>query len=108
MWTTCSSYRRSGATPVELRFEPEQADAPEDVTAEAASWLEPMKELAARLGWSLTGAKSRVQRARRKLKDALTDCCDVEMDRRGHAIGCCGSPGVSAFVRATKPYFPMQ
>jgi RNA polymerase sigma-70 factor (ECF subfamily) len=45
------------------------------------------KELAARLGLSITGAKSRVQRARRRLKEVLTDCCEIEMDRRGNAIG---------------------
>jgi RNA polymerase sigma-70 factor (ECF subfamily) len=103
-------YRRSasGASPVELRFEPAEAPTPPDVAAEVASWLAPMAELleetdrealrltdleglsqkvlAARLGLSLTAAKSRVQRARRRLKDLLTECCDVEMDRRGNAI----------------------
>ena len=44
------------------------------------------KELAERLGLSLSGAKSRVQRARAKLKQQLLDCCHFEMDRRGHVI----------------------
>jgi RNA polymerase sigma-70 factor, ECF subfamily len=44
------------------------------------------KELAARLGLSVTGAKSRVQRARVRLKEAILDCCHVEMDRRGTPI----------------------
>jgi RNA polymerase sigma-70 factor (ECF subfamily) len=44
------------------------------------------KDLAARLGLSVTGAKSRVQRARKRLKEAVLDCCHVEMDRRGNAI----------------------
>lgn len=78
------------------------------VSAEVASWLDPMmslipeqdrevlrqadlegmsqKELAQRLGLSLTAAKSRVQRARKRLKDAVLDCCHIEMDRRGNAI----------------------
>jgi RNA polymerase sigma-70 factor, ECF subfamily len=41
------------------------------------------QELADRLGLSLSGAKSRVQRARKKLKLAYVDCCQVEFDRRG-------------------------
>ena len=28
--------------------------------------------------------KSRVQRARVELRELLTDCCEVELDRRGH------------------------
>ena len=41
------------------------------------------KELAERLGISLSGAKSRVQRARQMLKQMLLDCCHFEFDRRG-------------------------
>jgi RNA polymerase sigma-70 factor, ECF subfamily len=44
------------------------------------------KELAERLGLSLSGAKSRVQRARAKLKQQLLACCRFELDRRGHVI----------------------
>jgi RNA polymerase sigma-70 factor, ECF subfamily len=44
------------------------------------------KELAERLGLSFSGAKSRVQRARAKLKQQLLDCCHFELDRRGHVI----------------------
>jgi RNA polymerase sigma-70 factor (ECF subfamily) len=44
------------------------------------------KELAERLGISLSGAKSRVQRARAKLKQQLLACCHFELDRRGHII----------------------
>ncbi len=43
-------------------------------------------ELAARLGLSLSGAKSRVQRARQKLKEAFLDCCHFEYDRYGRVI----------------------
>ncbi len=43
-------------------------------------------QLAARLGISLSGAKSRVQRARRKLKEAFLDCCHFEFDRYGRVI----------------------
>jgi RNA polymerase sigma-70 factor, ECF subfamily len=41
-------------------------------------------EVADRLGISLSGAKSRVQRGREKLRQALLDCCHFEFDRRGH------------------------
>jgi RNA polymerase sigma-70 factor (ECF subfamily) len=42
--------------------------------------------LAGRLGLSLSGAKSRVQRAREKLREALLDCCHVELDRLGQVL----------------------
>ncbi len=44
------------------------------------------KEVAERLGLSLSGAKSRVQRARERLRDMLLDCCHFEFDRRGRVI----------------------
>lgn len=43
-------------------------------------------EAARRLGLSASGMKSRVQRARAKLKDALLRCCTFELDRRGSII----------------------
>jgi RNA polymerase sigma-70 factor (ECF subfamily) len=47
--------------------------------------IENMKQsdLADRLGISLPGAKSRVQRARKMLKDLLLACCHFEFDRYG-------------------------
>jgi len=52
--------------------------------------LEGLKqqELADRLGISLSGAKSRVQRGRAHLKQMLDDCCAFEFDRRGKVIDC--------------------
>lgn len=51
------------------------------------------RELADRLGISLSGAKSRVQRARQKIKDELLTCCHFEFDRYGRVIDywqhCC-------------------
>ncbi len=44
------------------------------------------KELSARLGISFSGAKSRVQRARAKLKDQLLDCCHFQFDHAGRII----------------------
>ncbi len=51
--------------------------------------LEGMTQAAAaeRLGLSLPGAKSRVQRGRARLKDMLLRCCEIETDRRGRVIG---------------------
>lgn len=43
----------------------------------------PQKEVANRLGLSLSGAKSRVQRGRKMLRRRLLDCCDVETGRGG-------------------------
>jgi len=43
-------------------------------------------EMGKRLGLSSSGAKSRVQRARRQLKKLLLDCCRFELDRRGNVL----------------------
>jgi RNA polymerase sigma-70 factor, ECF subfamily len=40
-------------------------------------------EAAQRSGLTFSGMKSRVQRARRQLKDMLLDCCRIELDSRG-------------------------
>jgi RNA polymerase sigma-70 factor (ECF subfamily) len=44
------------------------------------------KELSQRLGLSFSGAKSRVQRARARLKQLLLACCHFELDRRNHIL----------------------
>lgn len=44
------------------------------------------RELASRLGLSLSGAKSRVQRARVMLREVLLKCCRVELDRLGGVV----------------------
>jgi RNA polymerase sigma-70 factor (ECF subfamily) len=48
------------------------------------------KEYAEKLGISFSGAKSRVQRAREKLKDIVKQCCDYQFDRYGNVVKCCG------------------
>ncbi len=104
-------YRSNGAdfTPVEedaeaFAFEPEDSILEEEVL----NCLEPMiselpakyreavmladikgltqKELSERLDISLSGAKSRVQRGREKLRDVLLDCCLVEFGRSGKVV----------------------
>lgn len=52
-------------------------------------------EIADRLGLSVSGAKSRVQRGRRLVRDSLVQCCHFHMDRLGRVFdavprrGCC-------------------
>jgi len=46
------------------------------------------KELAERLGISYSGAKSRVQRARKKLKEQFEVCCKIVADRYGNVQDC--------------------
>lgn len=49
------------------------------------------KELAAELGISYSGAKSRVQRAKEMLRQSILGCCGYQFDRYGNVISCCGS-----------------
>jgi RNA polymerase sigma-70 factor, ECF subfamily len=61
------------------------------------------KEFGKRLGLSFSGVKSRVQRAREKLKQELLACCHFEQDRRGHILDyyprsdCCRQQRVLMF-----------
>jgi len=101
--------RRSGAHPTEEAAEPQAEGQPDEVEAAVAGWLrgfvaalpEPYREavelseleglsqaeVAERQGLSLSGAKSRVQRGRAKLREALLACCAFEFDRRGGLVG---------------------
>jgi RNA polymerase sigma-70 factor (ECF subfamily) len=102
-------FRRQARRGSELPAELSGPQSPDGTDAEVASWLEPMMtllaaedrealklteregltqgQLARRLGLSLSGAKSRVQRARQRLKGVLLECCHIEWDRRGNAVG---------------------
>lgn len=104
-------YRDQGmaASPIDdtmgiAASEPEHTAAEEEVL----SWLEPMagelpekyrdaliladiegltqQEVSKRLNISLSGAKSRVQRARAQLKEILVTCCRIEFDRAGTIV----------------------
>jgi len=46
----------------------------------------PQKEIAEKQRISLSGAKSRVQRGREKLKELMLECCHIEFDRRGGVV----------------------
>lgn len=115
--------RRRPTAPLDDAAEPVAAeDEGGNINEEVAGWLRPMigvmppeyaealvltelegltqRELAERLGLSLSGAKSRVQRGRRMLEDLLRACCTFEVDARGNvldarrrrdACGCAGS-----------------
>jgi RNA polymerase sigma-70 factor, ECF subfamily len=67
------------------------------------------RELATRLGLSFSGAKSRVQRAREKLKQLLLECCHFEFDRLGRVIdyqsrcACCTSESCGSAERTDAP-----
>ncbi|MGE3165465.1 MAG: sigma factor-like helix-turn-helix DNA-binding protein [Planctomycetota bacterium] len=47
---------------------------------------ESQAEIARELGMSMSGLKSRVQRARQRLRAQLEDCCAVERDRSGRPV----------------------
>jgi len=46
------------------------------------------QDVADRLGLSLSGAKSRIQRGRAMLKEVLEGCCRFHVDGRGNLTGC--------------------
>lgn len=90
-----------GAALDEVAAEPDEPDLPvlvggwlaamiEELPADYADVLRdselrdvPHREIAARLGLSVSGVKSRVQRGRAMLRDKLLACCAFELDRRG-------------------------
>lgn len=97
--------RKPTLEPVELPAPPQE---PDNINQEVGTWLRFMietlpetyrdavrmveveglsqAEVAAQLGLSLSGAKSRVQRGRKQLRDTLDRCCHVEFDARGNAL----------------------
>lgn len=46
------------------------------------------KRAAEMLGISVSGMKSRVQRGRAKLREALEECCAIALDARGRVLSC--------------------
>ena len=101
-------HRRRRPASASLDSAPELAAEPDDVHEEVLRWLVPMidllpppgaealrladvegrsmAEIAAHTGLSISGAKSRVQRARRALGDLLAACCAVEFGPEGRAV----------------------
>lgn len=66
--------------PAMIRMLPEE-------NREAVQWSDlenvPQKEIAERLGISLSGAKSRIQRGRVKLRELFFECTYMDLDSRG-------------------------
>ncbi len=66
-------------------------------------------EMADQLGLTVSGAKSRVQRAREKLKEAFLECCHFEFDRLGKVIhyepkcSHCGGGSIDCLVDCEEP-----
>lgn len=107
------AQRPTEALPEDLAAPPAAADA----TAELAACLAPMiqalpatyrqavflseieglpqRAVAQRLGLSLSGAKSRVQRGRERLRALMLNCCHVEADAEG--LACKPRPGGRKF-----------
>jgi RNA polymerase sigma-70 factor (ECF subfamily) len=52
----------------------------------------PQHEVADRLGLSVSGAKSRIQRGRAMLRDVLDQCCAFQFDRQGNLMDCDPKP----------------
>jgi RNA polymerase sigma-70 factor (ECF subfamily) len=72
-------------------------------------------EAAERLGLSVSGMKSRVQRARLHLRSALDECCQIALDRRGGIIsyeartdqcGTCQAPSETSESEPSPPATP--
>lgn len=107
--TIIDYYRRQKPTeelPTDLPFIDE--DDEQDLSKELSSCIRPLieqlpdkyreaialtelngisqKQLSEQLGISISGAKSRVQRGREKLKELLTACCHIEADRYGNIV----------------------
>ncbi len=122
--TIIEHYRRRRGTmePPEVLHEvPDEAPAGLEAAERVASWLKPMidrlpekyrqpiiltefeglsqKEMAQALGLSISGAKSRVQRAREQLKQMLLGCCHFEFDRRGRVVDFRPRDSICPFCR---------
>ncbi|MBB6459676.1 sigma-70 family RNA polymerase sigma factor [Flammeovirga kamogawensis] len=46
------------------------------------------QQIADKLGIGLSGAKMRIQRARKKLLELFNQCCDIEYDAKGNFVSC--------------------
>ncbi len=62
---------------------------------EAVYWVDiegvSQSKLAEKLSISVSGAKSRVQRGRQKIKELVLKCCDVNADKYGNIVDYIGS-----------------
>lgn len=79
-----SSDAASCLLPVVARLRPADREAIEAIDLRGTT----QKDAAEQAGISLTAMKARVQRARRRLKDALLECCEFALDARGAVMDC--------------------
>lgn len=113
--TITDHYRKKGKLPVQQEL-PEQMAAEVNVVPDrslaladcclrpiidslpviyrdALVWVEleglSHRQFAEKAGITLTNAKSRVQRAREKLKTAILQCCNYQFDTYGNVVSCC-------------------
>ena len=106
--TVLDHYRQRSKKPADNAPEQLAEDRGKDITEEFAYCIRPFidslpdkyrealllveieglsqKELAETLGISYSGAKSRVQRGRVMLKEALLECCHIRTDRYGNIL----------------------
>ncbi len=102
-------HQRAHKQPAEMPDDVAMPEKPQEALSELAQCLTPLiarlpehyraalelseihgftqNETAKRLGLSLSGAKSRVQRARAQLKDLVFQCCRIELNDRGSVVG---------------------
>jgi RNA polymerase sigma-70 factor (ECF subfamily) len=102
------SHRATEALPDDVAEMPAETDSGQDVSAELGPCVKALmerlpgkdreaiemtefkglsqKEISERLEMSFSGAKSRVQRARTKLKKLLEECCSFDRDRHGNIL----------------------
>lgn len=103
-YNTCMDYFRKQSKKTEINCEPHATDE-NPIYREASEFVEPLinllpekygqplrmadikglkqQEVADKLGLSLTATKSRIQRARVLLKEKITECFNVEVDKNG-------------------------
>ena len=81
------------------KLEPSDAEALRLIDLEGLS----QQALADRHGLSLSGAKSRVQRARAKLAAMIMDCCDLERNRHGGVVDYQTTPRSARYCGEQQP-----
>lgn len=122
-YNTCMDYFGRQSKKTEIQCDPDTTDE-NPIYREAAEFVEPLikllpekyacplemsdikgmkqQEVADALGLSLTATKSRIQRARNLLKEQITECFHVEVDKNGNLLafdikGSC--PSLQAHVK---------
>lgn len=121
---TVHDFFRENATKQSLAPDaelPEPAELPDKARQELEALVEPLinllppeyaealrlselqglsqKEVAERLGISYSGAKSRVQRGREKLKQLFSECFHLELDRNGQVLSAEVKTNCSSLIK---------